>query len=218
MTTPLDEKTRILEAVLPHVMFDGWSDVAIAHAVKDLGVDSFHFDRYFPGGAKDLISFFVSQADDKMEEDLIRRDVATLKIRERITLAVRLRLEMYAPHKDAIRKALTLMSLPQNMALGLKLTEATVSRMWYATGDKSTDFSYYTKRLTLGVVYSATLLYWLNDGSEGHEKTWEFLDRRIENVMQFETAKFKMRKKLSEKPKMDFIPSPKRFFQNLKAR
>ena len=193
------EKKRLLEAVLPHVMFDGWSDVAIGHAAKELGVDKFHFDRFFPKGPLDLISFFVEEADDKMEEELVRRDVTAMKIRERITLAVRLRLEIYAPHKDAIRKALTLMSLPQNAVLGLKLTEATVSRMWYATGDVSTDISYYTKRLTLGAVYSSTLLYWLADGSEGQERTWEFLDRRIENVMQFETAKFKTKKFLSEK-------------------
>jgi len=218
MNAAEDEKKRLLEAVLPHVMFDGWSDVAIGHAAKDLGVDKFHFDRHFPDGARDLISFFVEDADEEMEQELIRRDVAAMKIRNRITLAIRLRLEIYAPHKDAIRKALTLMSLPQNAVLGLKLTEATVSRMWYATGDTSTDISYYTKRLTLGAVYTSTLLYWLSDGSEGHERSWEFLDRRIENVMQFETAKFKTRKLLSEKPKMSFMPSPRRFFQHLKVR
>ncbi|MBL4905925.1 MAG: COQ9 family protein [Sneathiella sp.] len=131
---------------------------------------------------------------------------------------MRLRLEMYGQHKDAIRKALTFLAMPQNAVLGAKLTAETVSRMWYATGDTSADFSYYTKRLTLSAVYGSTLIYWLDDVSEEHYRTWEFLDRRIENVMQFETAKYKARAFFSKKPDVSFMPSPGRFFRNLKAR
>lgn len=212
------EKDQMLEAVLPHVMFDGWSQLAIKQAAKDIDVEKLEFDRVFPGGPSDLLTFFVEQADDQMEEELSKRGVLSMKIRQRITQAIRIRLEMCTPHKDAIRKALTFFSLPQNTALGAKLTAGTVSRMWYATGDTSSDFSYYTKRLTLSAVYGSTLLYWLDDASEDHKNTWEFLDRRIENVMQFETLKFKTRKRFAEKPDISFFPSPGRFFRNLKAR
>ena len=212
------QKKQILDAVLDHVMFDGWSDKAIKAAAKDLTLDPFVISELFPKGPIDLIAFFVEVADDQMEAALQSKEVMSLKIRERITLAVRLRLEMYAPYREAVRNALTLMALPQNAPRGLKLTAGTVSRMWYATGDTSTDYNYYTKRLTLSAVYSSTLLYWLEDQSEGCAKTWEFLDRRIENVMQFETAKYKMIKFFSEKPKGPDFPSAKRFFRNLHAR
>lgn len=212
------QKKQILDAVLDHVMFDGWSDKAIKAAAKDLSLDPFILSELFPKGAIDLIAYFVENADDQMEAALIEHDALSLKIRERITLAVRLRLEMYAPYREAVRNALTLMALPQNAPRGLKLTAGTVSRMWYATGDTSTDYNYYTKRLTLSVVYTSTLLYWLDDPSENSAKTWGFLDRRIENVMQFETAKFKMKKFFSEKPKGPDFPSAKRFFRNLNAR
>lgn len=212
------DKQQLLDAVLPHVMFDGWSGTAIGHAVKDLNMERADFDRHFPGGSRDLIALFMTRADNQMEEQLIKKGALSMKVRDRITLAVRLRLEIYAPHRDAVRKALTFLSMPQNALLGTKLTAATVSRMWYATGDQSVDFSYYSKRLTLSAVYGSTLLYWLDDISEGHQKSWEFLARRIENVMQFEKAKAKTRNLLSQKPNMSFMPSPACFFRNLKAR
>ena len=55
------------------------------------------------------------------------------------------------------------------------------------------DFNFYTKRALLSGVYSATVLYWLNDNSEDFEKTWQFLDRRIDDVMQIEKFKAQMR-------------------------
>ncbi|WP_169569799.1 COQ9 family protein [Sneathiella limimaris] len=216
--TVTPDKDTILNAVLDHVMFDGWSSKAISHAAKDLNIDPFFIDELFPKGPLDLICYFVERADDQMEEELARRNVQDMKIRERITLAVRIRLELYAPYKEAIRNALTLLALPQNAALALKLTNGTVSRMWHATGDRSADFSYYTKRLTLSAVYGSTLLYWLDDHSEDHHKTWEFLDRRIENVMQFETCKFKAKSFFAKKPQGPDFPSPARFFRNLGAR
>jgi ubiquinone biosynthesis protein COQ9 len=72
--------------------------------------------------------------------------------------------------------------------------------MWYAAGDKSTDFNFYTKRATLAGVYSATLLYWLNDRSAGSEATWAFLDRRIDNVMAFEKLKSQVRSWPANRP------------------
>ncbi len=218
MLSDLEQRQRLLDAVLPHVMFDGWSVKAMKQAAKDLDEDYFTFERYFPGGPIDLISFFVEQADDKMEEELIKRDVLSLKIRDRITLAVRLRLEMYTPYREEIRKALTLLALPQNATKGVKLTAETVSRMWYATGDASTDYNYYTKRMTLSAVYSSTFLFWLDDQSEDFAQTWEFLDRRIENVMQFETAKFKTKQFFSKKPAGPDIFSPARFMRHLRVR
>src|SRR3546814_12431444 len=50
-------------------------------------------------------------------------------------------------------------------------------------GDRATDYNLYTKRALLAGGYSSTLLYWLNDRSEGFAATWAFLDRRIGEVL-----------------------------------
>jgi ubiquinone biosynthesis protein COQ9 len=212
--TPL----QLLDAVLPHVLFDGWSRKAMLAAAKDLKTDISVFDLTFPEGAIDMITLFIQNADDRMEAELASRSVLDMKIRDRITLAIRSRLELYGPQKEAVRRAVNILTLPRNAVRATKLTANTVSLMWYATGDTSANFNWYSKRLTLSAVYGATLLYWLDDKSEDHAKTWEFLDRRIENVMQVENAKWKLKKSFKEKPDLSRLPSAKRFFRNLRMR
>ena len=118
-----------------------------------------------------------------------KQGVADLKVRDRIKQAVRIRLERHAGEREAVRRALALLSLPFNAPLALKLLYNTVDALWYAAGDTSTDFNFYTKRATLAGVYSSTLLYWLNDRTPGSEATWAFLDRRIDDVMKIEKLK-----------------------------
>ena len=97
--------------------------------------------------------------------------------------------------EEAVRRGLALLALPLNAPLGLKLLYRTVDAIWYAAGDTSADFNFYTKRATLAGVFSSTLFYWLNDRSEGNTATWEFLDRRIDDVMRFEKFKSQFGKK-----------------------
>jgi ubiquinone biosynthesis protein COQ9 len=122
-----------------------------------------------------------------------KEGVADLKIRDRIRQAVRIRLERHGAGREASRRALALLSLPFNAPLALKLLYRTVDALWYAAGDSSTDFNFYTKRATLAGVWSSTLLYWLNDRSPGSEATWGFLDRRIDDVMKVERLKSQVR-------------------------
>jgi ubiquinone biosynthesis protein COQ9 len=55
--------------------------------------------------------------------------------------------------------------------------------MWRAAGDASTDFNFYTKRMLLAGVLKATILFWLDDATPGCAASWEFLDRRIGEVL-----------------------------------
>ena len=137
----------------------------------------------FPGGAAELIAFHSAEADRRLLESLQAMDLASMRVRDRIATAVRLRLEQNAEHREAIRRALAFLALPQNGPLALKCLYRTVDAMWYAAGDTSTDYNFYTKRMLLSGVYSSTLLFWLNDDSEGHAETWAFLSRRIDEVL-----------------------------------
>lgn len=176
-------RKELLQASLAHVAFDGWSRTALRAAARDLGVDPVLAFNAFPGGEAELIEAFSTWADHRMLDALAERDPAAMKVRDRIAAAVRLRLEQIEPHREAVRRGLAFLTLPPNAALGLKCLYRTVDAIWYAAGDRATDYNFYTKRLLLAGVYSSTLLVWLNDASEGHEETWAFLERRIAEVL-----------------------------------
>lgn len=203
----LTEKRALLEAMLPHVPFDGWTARSLALAVRDTGLDNGVALRACPGGAADLLDFWVSETDAAMLRVLEGRDLAAMKVRERVRLAVMTRLELAAPHREAVRRALALEALPQHAPRALKQLYRTVDAIWYAAGDTATDYNFYTKRLLLAGVYGATLLHWLDDKSENFAGTAAFLDRRLADVMRIEKAKGKLAKLA------DRLPNP---FRNLR--
>ena len=186
-------RDRLADAVAAEAAFDGWSRTALAAASRRLELPAGEADRLFPGGAIQVLTHVSERADLRTVQDMETEGVAGLKIRDRIKAAVRLRLERHAGDREAARRALALLSLPFNAPLALRLLYRTVDAMWYAAGDASTDFNFYTKRATLAGVYSSTLLYWLNDRSPGSEATWGFLDRRIDDVMRIEKLKARVR-------------------------
>lgn len=180
-------KSRVLQAALPHVAFDGWSEISLAAAIADSGVEPGLARALFPRGGVDLAVAYHRMGDAAMVEALAMRDVSDLRFRDRVALAIRLRLE--AADKELVRRGSALFALPQHMIEGAGLIWATADAIWTALGDSARDLSWYSKRASLSAVYGATVLYWLGDSSEDHTATWAFLDRRIENVMQFEKAK-----------------------------
>jgi len=197
-TTPPDDpdaeiRNRLADAVAAEAIFDGWSQAALSAAAGKLGLPSGEAARLFPGGPVQVLAQLSERADRRTVTDMEKAGVDTMKMRDRIRSAVRIRLENHAGDRESVRRGLALLSMPFHAGLALKLLYKTVDAMWYAAGDTSSDFNFYTKRATLAGVYSATLLYWLNDRSEGSEATWGFLDRRIDEVMTFE--KFKARLK-----------------------
>jgi ubiquinone biosynthesis protein COQ9 len=176
-------KDDILLATLPNVVFDGWSSQSLRDGTKDAGHEPSMAQRAFPGGVPELVDHFSNWADRQMLEEMEKHDLEAMKVRERITLGVRARLEALEPYEEPVRRALTWLALPQNTAQAARMVYRTVDAIWYAAGDTATDYNYYTKRGLLAAVLSSTTLYWLNDQSEDKRDTWDFLDRRIADVM-----------------------------------
>ena len=181
-------RDEILLATLPNVMFDGWSTTSLRDGARMAGHSADDALRAFPGGIPDLIEHFSSWADRRMLEMLEEQDLDSLKVRQRVALGVRTRFELLEPYREAVSRLVAYVAMPQNTALGLRLLYRTVDAIWYAAGDTATDFNHYTKRALLSGVYTTTTLYWLNDRSEGFRDTWEFLDRRINDVMRLGRA------------------------------
>lgn len=200
--TPEELRAPLLDAVLAHIPFDGWTSKAVENAAADLHISNEMAELSFPGGATEMLEAHLNNANILLADKLATLNLPSMKIRDRITLAVRTRLEQSAENQEVVRRGLFTLALPQNLVLGSKALWNSADTMWRAAGDTSTDHNWYTKRATLSAVYSAVLLFWLNDESEGYADTWGFLDRRIEDVMKIETAKYKMRQTTANFPSL----------------
>lgn len=186
----LDEiRAAMAPVVASNAAFDGWGDEA-----RDAGADALGIDRdvallAFPGGAVEMIAAWFAQIDAEMLAALPPERLAAMKIRERIAALVEARLTVAAPDREALRRAVAILAMPQNLARAAKLGWHAADVMWRAAGDTATDYNHYTKRTILAGVYAATMTVFLDDDSEGHADTRAFLSRRIDGIMRFEKAK-----------------------------
>jgi len=187
-----DLMTRLLDAAKLHVPFDGWSEATLNAAASEADIDPGLVAAICPRGAVDLALAYHEAGDHAMLARLEAADLGGMRFRDRIAFAVRARLEA-VEDKELVRRGMTLFSLPIYAADGARAVWQTCDRIWLALGDTSDDVNWYTKRATLSGVYGTTVLFWLGDTSEDHARTWEFLDRRIEDVMQIEKFKAQAR-------------------------
>ena len=194
-----DPVEHLLDAALMHVVFDGWSTATFEAAIAESGIDPVLARALCPRGAVDLALAYHRRGDRQMLQRLAEADLTGYRFRDKIAAAVRFRLEV-AEDKEAVRQGTTLFALPQYAGDGLKALWGTCDAIWNALGDNSDDLNWYSKRTTLSGVYSTTLLYWLGDDSLEHQATWDFLDRRIDNVMDFEKLKAGLQKNPLLKP------------------
>ena len=184
-------KQELLEAALMHVAFDGWSDATFKAAVRDSGMDIGLAKSVCPRGAIDLAIAFHKRGDEAMIAAVKAADLTEMKFRQKVAFALSTRFELIMD-KEAVQRGTTLFALPHLAADGAKLIWGTADAIWTVLGDTSEDVNWYTKRATLSGVYASTVLYWLGDDSTDTQATWDFIDRRIENVMQFEKVKAQM--------------------------
>ena len=188
----LDElRAALAPQVAANAAFDGWNNRALDAAAESLGVDHDVARLAFTDGPVAMIDAWFASIDAAMLARFTPEELAAMKIRARITALVEARLELAAPHREALRRALAILAMPQNAARGARLGLRAADAMWRAAGDTATDYNHYSKRMTLGAVYAATIAVFLDDESEGHADTRAFLGRRIENIMQFERTKAK---------------------------
>ena len=193
MRRPVDsEVLKLMLTALPNVAFDGWSNSTFVAACREADISERKARLFCPRGALDLAIAFHKWGDDQFETAFTEKKISELKVREKIRKAVELRIKV-ASDKEAVRRGVVLFALPIYAFEGSRLIWDTSDLIWELIGDNSEDYNWYSKRAILSAVYASTVLYWLGDNSEGSEETWHFLDRRIEDVMKFETAKIQLK-------------------------
>jgi ubiquinone biosynthesis protein COQ9 len=182
-------KLELAEEALSLIAKVGLKKDILAHAARVKGIDSAYTSLLFPNGNKDLLKYFSNMIDVKLEPKYGSINFVDMKVRERIFILVKLRIEEYTLYKVAIKKILQYYGNPLHIAWGLSQLWATSDKIWNVSQAHSTDFNYYTKRAILSIVYSSTLIYWLNDKSADNIKTWEFLDHRITDSLKLSKIK-----------------------------
>ncbi|MFM2236436.1 MAG: hypothetical protein RL209_470 [Pseudomonadota bacterium] len=207
----LDEVRAALAPIIArNAGFDGWSDAAVHAAADEAGVDRDVAKLAFKDNAIDMIDAWIDSIDMELAHRLPAEKLAAMKIRDRITALLATRLEIMAPDRESLRRAMAIMAMPQNLVRSAKIGWRSADRMWRLAGDTASDFNHYTKRMTLSAVYASTLSVFVNDDSDNFADARAFLDRRIDNVMQFEKVKFQA------KQRQEYVPSLSRFIGRLR--
>lgn len=182
---------ELAPAVARAAVFDGWSDEAVTNAAAEVGLDPAAARLAFPRGALDMVLAWIARIDADMARALPPATLAALPIRERIRRLVQFRLDA-AGDREALRRALAVLAMPQNVPQALRAGWHSADAMWRLAGDTATDYNHYTKRAILAGIYAATLAVHAHDESDGGAETRAFLNRRIDGVMQFEKAKARL--------------------------
>ncbi len=207
----LDEVRAALAPIIArNAGFDGWSDAAVHAAADEAGVDRDVAKLAFKDNAIDMIDAWIDSIDMELAHRLPAEKLAAMKIRDRITALLATRLDIMAPDRESLRRAMAIMAMPQNLVRSAKIGWRSADRMWRLAGDSASDFNHYTKRMTLSAVYASTLSVFVNDDSDNFADARAFLDRRIDNVMQFEKVKFQA------KQRQEYVPSLSRFIGRLR--
>lgn len=164
-------------AALPGLAAEtGWSWTTLRRALAAAGEDPALVASVFPAGPTGAIAAWFAGLDAAMPEAAGPLD--GLRTPARVRRLVEARLHLLAPHKPALRAAWAHLALPWNLPLGARLGAQAADAIWKAAGDASADFSWYTRRASLGAIYAATIAFWLREEATV-EQALGFLDRRF---------------------------------------
>ena len=199
--TQVDKKRDlILEAALKIAPFEGWTDLTVKRAAREAGLEIGAQSLYFEKGLAELLDYWADKLDSETATQIAALDLSEMRIRDRITQSVLIRLQALSVHEEAARRASTRLVLPDLAATGLGQLWRSADTIWTAIGDTSTDANYYSKRTILAGVIGATLPVWLSDTDPDKLKARDFLDDRIANVMSFEKLKGQVRSATKDLP------------------
>lgn len=199
----LDEiRIALAPAIAANAAFDGWGNAARDMAAEAAGIDRDIAALAFDGGPVQMIDAWFAAVDVAMLAQVPPERIAAMKIRQRIAALVEARLDAVMGTREALRRALAILAMPQNLARAARLGWRTADTIWRAAGDTAVDYNHYTKRTILAAVYAATIAVFLDDDSEGAADTRAFLQRRIDGILRFEKTKAQLTQRAALRPSL----------------
>ena len=187
----------LIRAMLTHVPFDGWTWESMEQGAKDIGFEKKKtpsirikiFKSLFKNGSIDFIDIFSEMIDLEVKEKYELIESKPTRIPEKIKKIIMIRLNLCEKYREAVRSSISITAIPKNTKTSFNILYRTCNSIWRMAGDKSTDFSFYTRRMSLAAIYTSTLLFWLNDKSNDNVETEFFLDRRLNDISKISSIK-----------------------------
>lgn len=200
----IENKRKILANFLEICAFDGWSDATLAKAIELSEIDPKFQKIIFENGCLDLIEFYIEEKGAKLAKTIANTaNFASFKIRDKIKFSLYNLFESEKDHKLALqrlrsfyfdlRNFSSIKNGPRPLFMAFKHVGKISDVIWSEIGDKSTDFNFYTKRLTLSKIILQTFAVFIKDESSDLSETKKFIDLQIEKVMKFEKFKSRVR-------------------------
>lgn len=178
-------RDEILLAAIPFVEEMGWTWNAVEKAAASIKAQDDLQSGLFPNGMVDVVAHFSDYADRMMIEKLSSKPVSTLRSKDKVRLAILTRYEILENNKAAVQAAMGFWAMPSRVIQGQRVLWRTADCIWNWAGDTATDYNRQTKRALLSSIMMGTTMVWISDESENNIITQAFLDRRLENVMEF---------------------------------
>ena len=198
-------REQILKDAKVYLKKGNWNDNLFSNISK---CSKFSFDEIvsvFPNGYKEIIEMYLEEINKKMISESKKTNLIRLKVHERIRTLIILRLKIMSREKKLITKTFLHLLLPNNYILAYNSLYKAVDEIWFLAGDNSTDFNFYSKRLILGSIYTATIVHFINNKSfeetkivlNKHLKRTTYIPNKFDSVRNLSPALFRFSKKFS---------------------
>ncbi len=173
-------RRRWLEALLPEVAFEGWTEEAARAAAMRAGLTDGEQALAAPQGVVNLVDAFFDAAEAEARATLAGQDLSALRVPDKVKRGILAWLAALAPNREAVRRAASRGFLPWSVRPALQRTWKVADMVWTAAGDTSEDYNRYSKRGLLAAVIPAIVLYWADNPTP--EDLDGFITRRLANV------------------------------------
>ena len=175
------KKIEILKISKKIVIEEGWSKNLSKKLIENK-IKSTYLTYLVPNGYIDILNFALSQVNEALEKKIKKINIINFPISKRVKKILSLRLNILNEDKIFYKKTFNHLLLPHNTKLMKKNLYNTVDNIWYFAGDHSTDFSFYTKRFSLAIIYVNALFVFYNKNIQESELNIENNLKKISKI------------------------------------
>jgi len=191
----MEHKHIITEKFIELLPFEGWNSQALEKSTKECGFESSYMNVIYAGGIIEFTNDFIMNCNNLALEKAKEAGLGKLRTTQKVEEIIFQRILTYnivLGGVDNVRKFAGYCATPLNMPASLRNIYGFSGDVWDLLGDKSTDISYYTKRLSLSAIYTKSFLYSLSDKSNKLEQTRKFIQKSIDGLMKINKLKQKI--------------------------
>jgi len=182
------DKEKLIISLLKNIPESSDLDEAILNTLSKLKIDeSLYYNvknEFFPKGLNSLMYELNLLINKRLSKEKKPLRFKSFKINEKVKYFTMRRLTIFQSLVDK-KKFFGKVFKPSLLLSSNKVLFKIADEIWFLSGDKSTDYNYYTKRIILMKVYALTFSFFIFDNSENLERTRNFLNKEIDLVLKF---------------------------------